>query len=49
MRRTLADTRGFTSAAALTASPTGAYAMGIIQPRTIGVTVIAVGKGAVSN
>jgi outer membrane receptor protein involved in Fe transport len=39
--KNLADTRGFTSAAALTASPTGAYAMGIIQPRTIGVTVIA--------
>ncbi len=39
--KNIADTRGFTSAAALTGSPTGPYAMGIIQPRTIGVTVIA--------
>jgi iron complex outermembrane recepter protein len=39
--KNIADTRGFTSAAALTGSPTGPYAMGVIQPRTVGITVIA--------
>lgn len=39
--RNIANTRGFTSAAALSGSPTGAYAMGIIQPRTVGISVIA--------
>jgi iron complex outermembrane receptor protein len=39
--KNISDVRGYDSAAGLAGSPTGPYALGVIQPRTIGFSVIA--------